>query len=249
MKNSFYETAESLYGKIVKVGDGKYDGKYNLVYIMENCLELMENDNSSQSNLEQIQSVMDEWAGDESLFHYQVVSLKKTADLKEDELVREADDEGANLFIPLFTPCSDNHYFMVAQSLPELLEYDLMNLLVSVESYTLYLLKHEVVDMISRDEASGKDFWVHCWKKEVPQKPVAGSDDRPAEADGPVKTAGAAATNPYPSGGMDGFLECARELGGGDKDRKEAADRFDFFFNQMNKSAIVDFFTSRKWKG
>ena len=42
MKNSFDETAGLLYGKIVKVGNGMYEGRYNEVFIMENCLELME---------------------------------------------------------------------------------------------------------------------------------------------------------------------------------------------------------------
>lgn len=245
MKNSFYETTKSLYGKIVKVGDGKYEGKYNLVYIMKACLELMELDNSSQSNLKQIQSVMDEWAGDESLFHYQVVSLKKTADLGEDELVHEADDEGANVFIPLFTPCSDKHYFMVAQSLPELLEYDLMNLLVSVESYTLYLIKHAVVDMIKENESNGRDFWMYCCKKENSQQ----ADDASKSAGGSAEACAAGNDQQGTNGGLACFLACAHELENGDRDRKEAADKFDFLFTQMNKSAMVDFFLSRKQNG
>ena len=42
--------------------------------------------------------------------------------------------------------------------------YDLMNLLVSVEAYTLYKLKCEVISLIGEDEKYGRAFWMHCWK-------------------------------------------------------------------------------------
>lgn len=243
MKNSFDETAGLLYGKIVKVGNGMYEGRYNEVFIMENCLELMESDSSSETNLEQIQAVMDEWGGEDSFFHYQIIPLKKAADLKEAELMCEADHEGANLFVPLFTPHSDHHYFMVAQSLPELLEYDIMNLLVSVESYTLYRLKCEVISLIREDEKYGRAFWMHCWNAGSGCRLPESKDDvsGKAEDDGKDCAEGDGMACRADEGEA-GFLKAVHDINEGGKD--EAMARFDFFFNQMNKSAMVDFFSA-----
>lgn len=243
MKNSFDETAGLLYGKIVKVGNGMYEGRYNEVFIMENCLELMESDSSSETNLEQIQAVMDEWGGEDSFFHYRVVPLKKAADLKEPELMSEADHEGANLFVPLFTPRSDHHYFMVAQSLPELLEYDLMNLLVSVEAYTLYKLKCEVISLIGEDEKYGRAFWMHCWKGGN----GSGQTDSKTNVSGKAENGGADhadgdAMACRKEESETSFLKAAHDISEGGQN--EAMTRFDFFFNQMNKSAMVDFFSA-----